>query len=191
MTSDPLAIIVAELDRFEIPYMLAGSFASTFYGDPRTTHDIDMVVAPTQKQLRNLVEGLDPDRFYVSEIAVTEAWRRRGMFNVVLVELGWKVDLILRKDRDFSRSEFERRRRVTVGDLEVWMATAEDTIVAKLDWARAGESERQLRDVVGMLQVSGESLDRAYIRKWVVELGLGELWTKASSDAQSLRPPRG
>ena len=73
MTVDPLAIIVAELDRFEIPYMLAGSFASTYYGDPRTTHDIDLVVAPTQEQLRNLVEGLDPDRFYISEIAATRA----------------------------------------------------------------------------------------------------------------------
>ena len=190
MTVDPLAIIVAELDRFEIPYMLAGSFASTYYGDPRTTHDIDLVVAPTQEQLRNLVEGLDPDRFYVSEIAATEAWRRRGMFNAVLVELGWKVDLILRKDRDFSRSEFERRRRVTVGDLEVWMATAEDTIVAKLDWARGGESERQLRDVVGMLELSDESLDHGYIRHWVVEMGLGELWEKVSSAARSPRHPR-
>ncbi len=73
MTVDPLAIIVAELDRFEIPYMLAGSFASTYYGDPRTTHDIDLVVAPTQEQLRDLVAGLDPDRFYISEIAATRA----------------------------------------------------------------------------------------------------------------------
>ena len=103
----------------------------------------------------------------------------------VLIELGWKVDLILCKDRDFSRSDFERRRRVTVCDLEVWMATAEDTIVAKLERARAGESERQLRDVVGMLQLSGESLDHGYIRHWVVELGLDQLWKKVSSAAQS------
>lgn len=70
------------------------------------------------------------------------------------------------------------------------MATAEDTIVAKLEWARAGESERQLRDVVGMLQLSGESLDRAYVQRWVVELGLDELWEKVSRDARSPRPPR-
>ena len=191
MTFDPLAIIVAELDRFAIPYMLAGSFASTYYGDPRTTHDIDFVIAPTKTQLLDLVAGLDSDRYYVSDIAAVEAWNRRGMFNVVLVELGWKVDLILCKDRDFSRSEFERRRRITVGGLEVWMATAEDTIVAKLEWARAGESERQVRDVVGILQVSDEALDRVYIERWVAELELDALWQRVSSEAQSPRHPRG
>lgn len=182
VTFEPLAIIVTELDRFEIPYMLAGSFASTYYGDPRTTHDIDIVVSPTRQQLQNLVSGLDPNRFYVSETAAAEAWGRRGMFNVVLFDLGWKVDLILRRDREFSRSEFERRRRVKVGGLEVWMASAEDTIVAKLEWARAGESERQVRDVVGILQLSGESLDRGYIERWVVELGIDELWRRVSSN---------
>jgi hypothetical protein len=175
---DPLAAIVRELDRFEIPYMLAGSFASTYHGSPRTTHDIDVVIAPSREKLGQLVAGLDPNRFYVSEAAADEAWARRGMFNVVLFESGWKVDLILCKDRAFSRAEFARRQRVDLGGLEVWMATAEDTVVAKLEWARAGESERQLRDVIGILDTTGEHLEREYIEKWVGALGLVDLWRR-------------
>lgn len=181
MTSDPLAIVVGELERFEIPYMLVGSFASTYHGSPRSTHDIDLVIAPTHAGLRRLVDGLDRDHFYVSESAAHDAWARRGQFNVVLLESGWKADLILRKDRPFSHSEFERRQKVDVAELEVWMATAEDTVVAKLEWARAGESERQLRDVAGILEISGDRLDHAYIERWISELGLDALWARARS----------
>lgn len=184
MSEDPLAVIVGELERYEIPYMLAGSFASSFHGAPRTTHDIDLVVAPTRPALERLVEGLDPHRYYVSRTAAREAWERSGQFNVVLLDSGWKADLILRKDRAFSFSEFERRQRVDLEGLEVWIATAEDTIIAKLEWARAGESERQLRDVAGILELSGAGLDLAYVERWVSELGLEAVWGRARSAAR-------
>lgn len=179
MSADPLAAIVEELDRVGIPYMLAGSFASTWYGSPRTTHDIDLVIDPTRDRLDRLVRELDPERYYVSDVAVEEAWRRRGMFNVVDYRSGWKVDLVLRKDRPFSRSEFERRSRVNLAGVDVWMASAEDTIVAKLEWARAGESERQLRDVAGILDVSGTRLDTGYLNRWIADLGLAEWLERA------------
>jgi hypothetical protein len=178
VSADPLAVVVELLDRAEIPYMLAGSFASTFHGSPRTTHYIDVVIAPTRPALDRFVRGLDDERYYVSATAVDEAWRRRGMFNVLLLDSGWKIDLILCKDRPFSRSEFDRRIRVELAGIPVWMATAEDTILAKLEWAKAGESERQLRDVAGIVEVAAERLDRAYIEDWVAALGLGELWSK-------------
>ncbi len=182
MSADPLAVIVAELDQAAIPYMLVGSFASTYHGYPRTTHDIDLVISPTRDQLDRFVRGLDPDRYYVSVEAVDEAWRRRGMFNVIDYESGWKVDLILCKERPFSRAELQRRSRVDLAGLAVWIATPEDTIVAKLEWAKAGESERQIRDVAGILQVSGDRLDRAYIERWVGELGLADLWHRVTQD---------
>lgn len=112
MSADPLAVVVELLDRAEIPYMLAGSFASTYHGSPRTTQDIDVVIAPTCPVLDRFVRGLDEEWYSVREVGVDEDWRRRGMFNVLLLDSGWKVDLILRKDRPFSRSEFERRIRV-------------------------------------------------------------------------------
>ncbi len=183
MTTSPLATIVAELDRFGIPHMVAGSFASTLHGEPRTTRDIDLVIDPDEPSLQRLADELDRSRFYVSKEAVGEAWERRGQFNVVLLDSGWKADLIIRKDRPFSHSEFERRQHATIGDAQVFVATAEDTIVAKLEWAREGESERQLRDVAGILGMSGDRLDHAYVERWVREMGLGEVWTRAQREA--------
>lgn len=179
--SSPLAAIVRELDRAGILHMLAGSFASSYHGDPRTTNDIDLVIAPTLESLEAFVRSLDPAAYYVSEEAALDAFERQGQFNVVVLESGWKVDLILRKDRAFSHSEFERREAASIDETQVFVATAEDTIVAKLEWARAGESERQLRDVAGILELRSSELDVDYIERWVEELGLGAEWTRVKA----------
>lgn len=176
---NPLSQIARELDRAGIDFMVAGSFASTFHGDPRTTQDIDLVIDPDRQALDRFVGQLDPSVYYVSADAADEAWRRRGQFKVVLLDNGWKVDLILRKDRPFSREEFARRQPAEIAGARVHVATAEDTIVAKLEWGAAGESERQLRDVRGILEVCGETLDLAYVERWVETLGLEDSWRRA------------
>jgi hypothetical protein len=180
----PLEPIVRELDAQGIPYMVAGSLASTYHGDPRTTRDMDLVILASKTEVDRFVEDLDPAQFYVSREAAEEAWRRGGQFEVVDLASGWKTDLILCKDRPFSLSEFERSERGTVFGTEVFVATAEDTILAKLEWALHGESERQLRDVVGILEVSGTSLDRSYIERWAGELGVDELWQRVQLEAE-------
>ena len=182
----PLAAIVSELDRAGIPHMLAGSFASTYHGDPRTTNDIDLVIDPSREALEGFLRGLDPGHFYVSAETARTAFERRGQFNVVLLDSGWKADLILRKERPFSRAEFERRQPAEIAGVSVFVATAEDTIVAKLEWARAGESERQLRDVIGILEMSGERLDRGYLAHWIAELSLEALWGRANAGVEPL-----
>jgi hypothetical protein len=178
----PLARIVLALDRSRIPHMLTGSFASSYHGDPRTTNDIDLVIDPTREALEGFVRGLDPDHYYVSESAGLEALARRGQFNVVLLDSGWKADLILCKDRPFSRSEFARRLPAEIDGTRLFVATAEDTVIAKLEWARAGESERQLRDVTGILQLRAGTLDLDYISHWVSELGLQAGWNRVRRD---------
>ncbi len=175
--------IIASLDAARIPSMVAGSFASTFHGEPRTTNDIDLVIDPSRDSLAHFVRSLDPASFYVSSEAADQAWRQRGLFNVVDLASAWKVDLILRKERAFSRSEFERRMPARILGVAVHVATAEDTILAKLEWSQLGESERQLRDVVGVIELGGASLDRAYIERWVRELGVETLWERASAEA--------
>ena len=156
--------------------MLAGSFASSYHGDPRTTNDIDLVIDPTRDALEGFVRGLDPDHYYVSEPAALEAFERRRQFNVVLLDSGWKADLILCKHRPFSRSEFERRLPAEIDETRLFVATAEDTVVAKLEWARAGESER--RGVTGILEIREGTLDLDYIERWVRELGLAAEWVR-------------
>jgi hypothetical protein len=181
---NPLAQVARELDRAGIDFMVAGSFASTFHGDPRTTQDIDLVIDPDRAALDRFVGQLDPGVYYVSAEAAEDAWRRRGQFNVVLLDSGWKVDLFLRKDRPFSREEFSRRQPAEIAGARVFVATAEDTIVAKLEWEAAGESERQLRDVIGILEVSGDTFDLAYVERWVEALGLQGSWRDARRRAE-------
>ena len=99
---------------------------------------------------------------------------------------GWKVDIIIRKNRTFSREEFARRVKVTLLDVPVHVASAEDTIVAKLEWSkRSGGSERQRRDIAGIIATIGQELDRTYVERWVHELELGDEWLAAQKTAIS------
>jgi hypothetical protein len=176
---DLLAEMAQRLEAAGIPYMVVGSLAGSFHGHPRTTADIDIVIDPSAAALRAFIEGLPADDYYVSEAAAVEAFERRASFNVIEQATGWKADLLIKRDRPFSTTEFERRATARLFGRDTPVATAEDTIIAKLEWAAAGESERQLRDVAGILEVSGQNLDRDYISRWVRQLGLDGAWRRA------------
>lgn len=175
--------LVRVLDGSGVPFMIAGSFASTTHGLPRTTQDLDVVIdPPSLEALEALVASLSPNDYYVDADAARDALRRRSMFNVVDHESGWKVDFIVRKNRPFSREEFARRMKLSLLDVPVFIASAEDTVVAKLEWSKqARGSERQRRDVAGIVATMGDQLDRAYIERWVRDLGLEAEWRSAQS----------
>ena len=173
-----LARLIEALDRTGVPHMLAGSFASSLHGSPRATQDIDLVIDPTLESLTQLLAVLVSDDVYLDPEIARDEFRRRSQFNVVDLKTGWKADLIFRKARPFSVSEFERRAPSIVLGVEIFVASAEDTVLAKLEWAKLGESERQLRDVRGILDVKGSSLDRGYIERWVDDLSVRELWDR-------------
>ncbi len=176
-----LARLVRLLDDAGVPFMIAGSFASSAHGMPRTTQDVDIVIdPPTPEALEALVRAMPPETYYVDPDAARDALRRRTMFNAIDQASGWKVDFILRKDRAFSREEFSRRVQVSLLGVSVHAATAEDTIIAKVEWsAQAGGSERQRRDIAGILATTGDQLDIAYVERWVRELGLEDEWHRA------------
>lgn len=189
MTDEEDAInrLVRHLDELEIPYMVAGSVASSHHGRPRATNDADVVIDPSPDALERLVGALLAEGYYVDAATARRALAARRLFNVIDPDSAFKVDLIIRKDRPFSACEFARRERLELAGQMLALATAEDTILAKLEWARkAGGSERQLEDVAGILQVSGARLDSAYIEKWAEELGVSDLWRKVARDAGRL-----
>ena len=173
--------LVQLLDSSGVPFMIAGSFASTAHGLPRTTQDLDVVIDPPSPQaLDALVGSMSADEYYVDVDAARDALRRRSMFNVIDHASGWKVDFIIRKNRAFSRDEFARRMQLTLLDVPVFVASPEDTIVAKVEWSRqSGGSERQRRDVAGIVATMGEQLDREYIDRWIRQLALEEEWAIA------------
>lgn len=167
----------------KIPYMLTGSLASAYHGAPRTTQDIDIVIAPTSGSLKALLEQFPADRYYVSSEAAHQALGSEGLFNVVDFASGWKVDFIVKKSRPFSVEEFERRQRAELHGATLYVASAEDVIVSKLEWAKMSGSERQLVDVAGILRTRGDALDIRYIERWVAALNLEHQWTEAQAAA--------
>jgi hypothetical protein len=174
--------ITGWLDQARIPYMLAGSFASTLHGRPRSTQDVDLVIDPTEAALRAFVASIPDDRAYVDLYAALEALRARDMFNVIDMETGWKADLILRKARPFSALEFERRRPIHWDGLTITVASPEDVVISKLEWCRrSGGSKTQIDDVAGVVAAAGADLDLAYIERWVDELGLAAEWAAANA----------
>ena len=168
--------------------MLTGSFASAYYGVPRSTQDIDLVIAGTAPQLREFVKSLPASKYYADLEATVEAQRRESMFNVIDLESGWKIDLIIRKSRAFSQEEFGRRQAVSIQGTHLFVASAEDVIIAKLEWAKRAQSPRQIEDVAGIMKLRDDSLDRTYLDKWIRELNLKEEWLAAQRVAKSFGP---
>lgn len=171
-----LARVATALEGAGIPYMLAGSFASSYHGAPRATQAIDIVVDPTFESLDRFLVALQGEDIYLDADVARKEFRRRGQFNVIDGATAWKVDVIFRKARAFSVAEMSRRMPAVVLGVAVFVATAEDTVLAKLEWAKLGESERQRRDVQALLEAKGGSLDLGYIEKWLDELGVRESW---------------
>lgn len=171
MTSqyDFLKKLINILGDCSIPYMISGSFGSSYHGRPRATKDIDIVIAPTEKQLLEFVESLGED-YYVSLETVRDAFANNSMFNIIDSLSGWKADFIFCKTRAFSRQEFERKGIAEIGGLDVWVTSPEDIILSKLEWSKDSQSERQFGDALGVAVVQWDRLDIDYLRKWAKEL---------------------
>ncbi len=177
--SDVFRRITSALGEAGIAYMLAGSFASAYYGAPRSTQDIDLVIEATEEQLRAFVRLLAQDEYYVDLDAALEARKRQSLFNVVDMVTGWKIDLIIRKSRPFSQEEFSRRTLVNLQDNSLFLASAEDVVVSKLEWARLAQSRRHIEDVAGILRMRWDKLDHAYLEKWILDLRIEAEWNDA------------
>jgi hypothetical protein len=182
--SDVLGRITSALTETGITYMLAGSFASAYYGAVRSTRDIDLVIEATPAQLTDLIRRLPAEQYYADLHAALDAHKNESMFNVIDMATGWKIDLIIRKARAFSREEFRRRQLVDLDDLALFVASAEDVILSKLEWSKRAQSHRQVEDVAAILSMRSESLDRSYLEKWIAELELESQWSDAQRTAQ-------
>ena len=173
--------VVAALESLEIPYMITGSVGAMLYGEPRLTNDMDVVVMLAPRHIQPFIEAFDDPSFYVPPPeTILDAIRQRGQFNLIHVDSGSKVDLILRKQTDFALAEFERRRPVVFTErIESQSATAEDIIVAKLLHFREGGSQKHLDDIAGMLRTMGTDLDQGYVDNWIARLDLAHEWNLA------------
>lgn len=161
------------LEKAGTEYMLTGSVAMNYYAEPRMTRDIDLVVALDPADSARLRVLFEPDYYVPPDME--QAIRSKGMFNLVHVKSVVKVDIIVRKDEAYRRTEFARRQPVELPGFRAWIVAKEDLILSKLVWAKDSESELQRRDVHNLL---ASGADDEYLRAWAARLGVAELLEK-------------
>lgn len=190
-TPDIVAAIGPVIDAFErlgVRYAVVGSVASSAHGVARATLDADVVADLRMPDVRPLVDALIAD-YYVDLDAARDAVQRRAMFNVIHLRTMLKVDIYMLTDRPFDQESLSRGRPAALepgeGARTYCLGTAEDTVLHKLEWYRAGGevSDRQWGDIVGVLEVQAEALDLDYMRRWSTALGIADLLARALSEA--------
>jgi hypothetical protein len=190
MLLEPILVttkVTGVLERLGVRYLIGGSLASILYGMVRTTQDSDIVTELRAADVTPFVQALQ-EEFYVDEEMISEAVRSRSSFNIIHRDSMFKVDVFIPPPHPFLQSQLTRARKQLLSmepQVEAMVASAEDTLLAKLEWYRLGGevSERQWRDVLGMLKVQAGVLDLAYMRRWAMELKVSDLLERALTEA--------
>jgi hypothetical protein len=182
-----LAPVLQVLNDLGVRHFVGGSIASSAHGVARASVDGDVVAELSRAHVDAFVEALHAS-YYVPDARVRDAVERRASFNVIHLDTMLKIDVFVSRDRPFDRRAFERSRPASIegmGEPPLPVSSAEDIILAKLEWYRRGGevSERQWTDVMGVLQASGETLDLGYLAAGSVELGVGDLLERALVEA--------
>jgi hypothetical protein len=179
--------VIDALTELRIPYYVGGSVASSAHGVIRSTMDADIVADMRFEHVDPLAKILR-DKYYLNENTMREAVQGRSCFNMIYLPTMFKVDIFVRKDRPYDRIAFTNIQSKIFDEetgRQFFVASPEDTILAKLEWYRLGDeiSERQWSDVIGVMKVQGDALDRAYLEKWAAELGVSDLMSKCWIEA--------
>lgn len=181
-------LVTQTLERLGIPYAVGGSLASSLYGVMRATLDVDIVADMRLEHVAPLVTALSQE-FYADADMMRGAIEHHSSFNLIHYETAFKVDIFIQKPRSFDHMQLRRRiQSVITNDpsQSIYVTSPEDTILAKLEWYRLGDevSERQWRDVLGVMKVRAGDLDLVYLRRWADELQVVDLLERALQEAQ-------
>lgn len=175
--------VVSAFDKIGILYYIGGSISSSIHGIPRTTMDIDIIADIKQEHVEALYLSLEPG-YYIDKDMIRDAIRHHSSFNIIHFDSMMKIDIFVLKEREFDREAF-KRKRLDVQDIEgsrfeYFISSPEDIILSKLEWFKMGGevSERQWRDIIGVLKVQENNLDMEYLQKWIHRLHLLDLWKR-------------
>lgn len=175
------------LDQSGIEYMITGSMVSSLQGEPRSTHDIDLVVHLHKSAVQILVKAFPMPDYYLEEDSILEAIDRDSMFNMIANNEGDKVDFWILTDKPFDQSRFARKYTEKILGVQMYVSTPEDTILAKLRWANlSGGSEKQFADALGIYEVQHDRLDQDYLNTWADTLGTKDLLARLQTEADIL-----
>ena len=183
---------VAALDAAGVDYMLTGSFVSSLQGEPRASHDIDLVVALNAAAVPALLNAFPPPTYYLDPESIRQALAATGtyrQFNLLEPAQGNKIDFWLLSDDEFDQARFAGKQLDEIDGLLVNVSRPEDTILMKLRWAElSGGSTRQFDDALRIYEVNFKQLDLAYMSAWAERLGLQDLWTRLTAEAKVVEP---
>ena len=178
--------LIEALEEFGVSYHIGGSVASSIYGIPRLTIDIDIISNLHQEHVRPLVTRLQED-YYIDEDMIRDAIRHRSSFNIIHLDTMLKVDVYIPKLRPFDQEELHRVQQEVLleGARPFYVASPEGTVLYKLEWYKMGGevSDRQWNDILGVLKVQGTHLDMAYLQRWAAVLQVSDLLERALVDA--------
>lgn len=182
--ADLFLLFVRPLNRAKLRYMIGGSVAAIFYGEPRLTYDVDLVAFLTPRDIGLLPELFPSSEFYLppADVMLVEARReQRGSFNIIHYRTGFKADVYLTGRDPLNAWGFQHRRQAEFAGETIALAPPEYVIVRKLEFFREGGSEKHLRDIRSMLALLGSGIHGESIREWVGRLGLGPQWEQAQA----------
>ena len=175
-------IFTERLEKAGVDYMTTGSVASMMYGMPRFTHDLDVVIDLVPSQINDVIDVFPLEDFYCPPrdvIQIESVRPLRGHFNVIHHKTGFKADVYIHRSDPLQKWGLSRRRQINISDSQgIWVAPPEYVIVRKLEYYREGHSEKHLQDISGMLDVSGDIIDRMLIQEWVEKLDLSSQWAE-------------
>ena len=171
--------VVSVLEKQNIGYFITGSIASTIQGEPRSTHDIDLVISVNTTQVKDFVHAFKNIDYYLDEDAAVESVSNSSMFNLIDTSSGDKIDFWILTSDSFDQSRFSRRIKSKAFDKEFFISTPEDTILMKLKWAKmSGGSEKQINDCIGVFEMHRPDLDMEYLNRWGSILEVSSLLEK-------------
>ena len=183
---DSLIPVVGALRRLDIRHYVGGSVASSFHGATRSTMDVDLVCEMAEDHISQFIELIGTD-FYVSESAVRDAVEHKACFNLIHLPTAFKVDVFISRGRPFDLESMQRATMQRLGEtrsVELPIATAEDSIISKLEWYRLSNEtlERQWDDVTRLLDLLGEEADRDYLYRSAESVGVTDLLDRLMAD---------
>lgn len=177
--------LIQTLDQSGIQYMITGSIVSSLQGEPRSTHDIDLVIAIQKSDAHKLIEAYSLPDFYLDEESIFDAINSQGVFNLIDVKEGGKVDFWVLTDDPFDLSRFSRRISEEFMGLKMQVSAPEDTILAKLRWTKlSGGSEKHFTDALRVYEVQYGKLDMNYLEYWAKKLDIESLWKRLRNEAR-------
>lgn len=176
--------VVEILNNLNISYLVTGAISVSYYGEPRSTNDIDIVSGMGLENVEKFVSAFDK-HFFIDERSISSAIQNRTFFQIIHKESLFKIDCWILKDDHFSREMFERRKKVKIFDKDVYLPSPEDLIITKLEWFKKSNVDKHYLDALGILKVQDKKIDIEYIEKWCIKKNIINIWEKIKKELEN------